>query len=200
MRLAPPPQVNVVRKEEKESKLAEFVRRDLAQRGSGSVGSADKTYFMIARSLDSPVARAVLDQAATAAQAGVQMRIMFMLDDCPPGPRDAILAEHHDMIDARFAADPRLLDAHEFLVLGPTTVWIGDCMRRDPSKRDAYEFHSDEAADAARSAMRSFDRLWRAASPLSTRRVPAEVPAAVVAAGEVVPSGTQSTADAGTRH
>jgi hypothetical protein len=35
------------------------------------------------------------------------------------------------------ARHPRLVEAHEQLVLGPETCWIGDCMQRDPAKCDA---------------------------------------------------------------
>ena len=64
----------------------------------------------------------------------------------------------------RFLTDARMLEAHEQLVLGPATVWIGDCMRRDPSKRDAFETYCDLNVPTARSARRSFERMWSMAS------------------------------------
>lgn len=199
MRLAPPPQINVVRKEEKESKLRDFIHGDIAARKCGAVHAGPQTYLMIARSLDSPVTRALLAACAEAAATGVRFRVLFMLDEGVARDLDAAAADHIATIDARFAADPRLLDAHEFLVLGPATVWIGDCMRRDPSKRDAYEFYSSDAAEAARSAARSFERLWQGASPLVLRRLPSDMPDVAVIAAETV-SGTNSGVEAATRH
>ena len=49
----------------------------------------------------------------------------------------------------RVLGDPRFGAAHEQLVVG-THVWTGDCLRRDPNKRDAFEvYHSDDASDPA---------------------------------------------------
>ncbi len=62
--------------------------------------------------------------------------------------------------------DPRLLAAHEQLVLAPDRAWIGDCMRREPTKRDTYERFAANAPDVAALATRSFERLWRAAVPM----------------------------------
>jgi len=69
-------------------------------------------------------------------------------------------------IEIRWACNPRLLDAHEELVVGPLTSWTGDCMRRDPNKRDAYESFNSGCAEAAGWARISFDRLWQASEPL----------------------------------
>ncbi|MEQ1576200.1 MAG: hypothetical protein ABL894_00975, partial [Hyphomicrobium sp.] len=66
----------------------------------------------------------------------------------------------------RHAPDARLLDAHEQLILGPSSVWVGDCMRRDPAKRDAYECYASDSAETAVWAKRSFDRVWVRAHPV----------------------------------
>ena len=66
----------------------------------------------------------------------------------------------------RHAPDVRLLDAHEQLILGPSSVWVGDCMRRDPAKRDAYECYARDSYDTAIWAKRSFDRVWTRARPV----------------------------------
>jgi hypothetical protein len=188
-----PPQINVVRKEEKEGKLSEFILRDLAARRENP-SAIPLTYLMIARSLESPVARALLSACPNASALGIRCRLIVMLDEGVA--RGLSACDHIGVIDARLGTDLRLLDAHEFLVLGPTTAWIGDCMRRDPSKRDAYEFYSDDAVDAASSAARSFERMWRVSAPVLLRRLPDSVPDMAAIAAEAAPA----TIEAATRH
>jgi hypothetical protein len=195
MRLTAPPQINVVRKEEKEPRLRDFVLRDLLARAQG-LATGSPIYLLIARSLDSPVARALLSVSGEAAAAGIRLNMLLMLDEVARD-MDPAAGDHLASIDARLATDMRLLDAHEFLVLGPSTVWIGDCMRRDPAKRDAYEFYGEDTVEAARSAARSFERLWAGASPLLLRRLPCDVPDAAAIAAEAAPA---SPVEASTRH
>lgn len=198
MRLGPPPQISVVRKEEKESRLNTFVEQDLAQRKLEE--SLCATYLLIARSLESPAARALLAAAPQAAARGIRYRILLMLDDGSVRNQAPPASDYLAGIETRVGTDMRLLDAHEFLVLGPKTVWIGDCMRRDPSKRDAYEFYSNDAAEASQSAARSFERLWQAAKPALLPRTPPVIADAVPIMTDVPPAGVSSTAEAGTRH
>ena len=68
--------------------------------------------------------------------------------------------------EIRWARHPRLIEAHEQLVLGPETCWIGDCMRRDPAKCDAYESYVEGCGEAAGCAAVSFERLWLASQPM----------------------------------
>lgn len=189
MRVLSPPQINVVRKEDKEAKLRNFILQDLSARVNNPAHEAPPVYLMIARSLESPAARALLSLSADAASIGIRYRILLLLEDAVAHGLDNIIDKHLARIDARFAVDTRLLDAHELLVLGPTTAWIGDCMRRDPAKRDAYEFYSNEAPEAARSAGRSFERMWKISSPIILRRIPSDVPHASAVAAEVAPIG-----------
>lgn len=198
MRLGPPPQINVVRKEEKEARLTTFIDQDLGHRKL--TASAGHTYLLIARSLDSPSARALLAAAPQAATLGIRYRILLMLDEATTRDLAPTAGDHLAAMETRIGTDMRLLDAHEFLVLGPTTVWIGDCMRRDPSKRDAYEFYSSDAAEASRSAARSFERLWQVASPLLLRRITGTIPDAVAIMAEAAPTGLPGSVEAGTRH
>ena len=59
----------------------------------------------------------------------------------------------------RVLGDPRFGAAHEQLVVS-THVWTGDCLRRDPNKRDAFEvYYSDDAAVRLYAAG-SFEKLW----------------------------------------
>lgn len=194
------PQISVVRKEEKELRLRDFIMRDLETRRCGAVQAGPQAYLMIARSLESPAARALLASSVEAAAFGIRFRVLFLLDDAIAQGLNSAIVQHLDMIDARFAVDTRLLDAHELLVLGPTTAWIGDCMRRDPAKRDAYEFYSTDAPEATRSAARSFERLWQVSSPLLLRRMPNDIPDAAAIAAEAPRTGANGGIEAATRH
>jgi hypothetical protein len=75
-----------------------------------------------------------------------------------------------------------LLEAHEQLILSPTAIWTGDCMRRDPVKRDAYEAYAPDSAETARIAQQCFERVWTASEPY-----PAGASGEVAGLGAVAP-------------
>lgn len=198
MTILPPSKLSVVRKEEKEGKIRDFMAQDLSL--AKSAGGIDSTHLILARSIESPVARALLALRSEAAQAGIACRMLLMLEDGLANGVDCTLGDYARQIDARIISDHRLLDAHELLVLSPQSVWIGDCMRRDPSKCDAYEYYSTAVAEASASAMRSFERLWRIGKPLRLQPAASEpVDVAVLPADLPPPAGTQSV-EAATRH
>ncbi|MEW5964140.1 MAG: hypothetical protein AB1749_11315 [Pseudomonadota bacterium] len=188
------PAVHVVKKEEKEARLREFVQRRIAGRGAlPSLG-------VIARSFDSPAIKAL------AAEAG---SLDVMIDAIVLKPSDAADAEAFTAplagrVRCRLASDPRLLDAHEQIILDDTAIWIGDCMRRDPEKRDAFECYAEDAAEVVAWARACFARLWRVAEPLSVAgRRPADEPA-TAAVAPVLPgpgdAATDGEVEAGTCH
>lgn len=155
MRFAPNARSNVVTREEKEARLKAFIARHMEDhRASGAVPGVT-VYRLLALSAESPVACALRDLAPDLSAAGIRV--------------EAVLARRSpttklDDAECRFVTDHRLLDAHEQLVLDRVTAWIGDCMRRDPYKRDAYELYSDSPVTAGHAA-RSFAQIWRAAGP-----------------------------------
>lgn len=114
---------------------------------------------VIARSSDSPVVRALDAAAATLSACNAHVRVVFLQAGCRVG-------DYGDMvtIDARFALNPRLLEAHEQLVVGQT-VWFGDCMRRDPSKRDAFSQEKVGCSVTSSFAALSFEKLWALGTP-----------------------------------
>jgi hypothetical protein len=200
MRLNAAPHISVVRKEEKQQKLQDFILRDLESRAAGLL-AAPPSYLLLARSIDSPVSRAILAMGPQAAAHGVRLRAIFTMDEGVGMGAEAISADFVRLIDSRLASDVRLLDAHELLVLGPAAAWIGDCMRRDPAKRDAYEFYSEDSPEAARSAAKSFERLWLSASPLILTRHGPVVPLAPAMVADASQSGSErSSAEVSTRH
>jgi hypothetical protein len=157
---------------EKTDKLSDFIAGDLDSRTAHGLHAAAGCYLLVARSIDSPVARALIGHAGRLSVASIRVKAIFTEIESGalfPAPFAA-------PSECRWARDPRLLAAHEQLVLGPAYVWVGDCMRRDPGKRDALERFAASCAETANLAARSFERLWKAASPLES--VPS-MPAAV---------------------
>ncbi|MEO0729875.1 MAG: hypothetical protein AAFY64_05800, partial [Pseudomonadota bacterium] len=115
----------------------------------------------IIRSTASPVAHALMKAVAEAQ------------NDCNGSPRQisvrALVVQPYSdcddcadlgCADIRYAVGTNIDDAHEQLVIAGRAVWIGDCMRRDPIKLDAFEQFIDSDAEAVQWARVAFDRLW----------------------------------------
>lgn len=154
-------------REEKEASLISFMS-EVIERARESAGETQLQWSVLARNLESPCARAIAKIAADQTSSLLAIRAIVLDAETPalshagPSLPDIDIAELRILKDARFTA------AHEQLVLGETRVWIGDCMRRDPVKRDAFQlFHGDEPF-AARHARTSFERLWIKAGPAKT--------------------------------
>ena len=175
MRLRPPLRVSVTRHEEKEHKLQEFLALHLSHREQASEAERTTHLLLVARSLDSPVVRALAAMADEIAAAGLSVRIILGYIDGDPLPEDwgRGVAFTHDI---RWARHPRLVEAHEQLVIDPSTCWIGDSMRRDPSKCDAYESFVEGCGEAAGCAAVSFERLWLTCQPLVSRAAMGPMP------------------------
>ncbi len=175
------PPMDIVRLEDKESKLKSFIAQFL--RESCATGSLDRNrvLLVVVRSLESPAAKAV---ASLAGEGTLDIPVRAIvaivgkgeLDGAPQGTTAFFSGQ-----TVRVARDPRLLDAHEQIVLGPATSWIGDCMRRDPMKRDAYECFAADCAETARWALISFERLWQVSQPVESRPVGAVQQVAAIA-------------------
>jgi hypothetical protein len=193
MRLRPPLRVAVSRHEEKEQNLREFVLRHIAGSLCASGHACDLQ--IVARSLESPLIKAITSIGEDIAGAGLSVRLILAQLDHDPDPQAWArgVAFAHDI---RWARHPRLIEAHEQLVIGPETCWIGDCMRRDPAKCDAYENFIEGCGEAAGCAAVSFERLWHASEAVVTggRREVGVAPGALSARWE----GSQPSV--GTRH
>ena len=101
------------------------------------------------------------------AEKGVTVRVIFTAIDSEgfqSVDTDAS-AQLLEAATARIVSDARLYEAHEQLVLDGKTCWIGDCMRREPAKRDAYENYSNSDELTARAATVAFARLWQVGTP-----------------------------------
>ncbi len=160
MRLTPPARLVIANRGEKEAKLKTFIVQDLADAAAGS------TYTLVARAPDSPVAAALMAAAADVAAAHIAIRVVLFETDCfsEDSATTSLLECAH--AEVRVLHDIRFAAAHEQLVLSGNRVWIGDCMRRDPAKRDAFEMTHVGDAKAARHTEASFAKLWAAAKPV----------------------------------
>ena len=173
MRLPSPPRIVVVSREDKEAKLRDFIATALAARRDSALQSFGEAFTLVARAPDSPVAQAVLAMSAEIAAANIAIRVVFF--ETEPMSEDVVQASLLDVsgVELRMLTDLRFAAAHEQLVLGREQVWIGDCMRRDPMKRDAFEMYHE----AQRRHRRPRERLVRqtlgkvdAASPRRRRQ------------------------------
>lgn len=167
-----PPRMHVVRKEEKEGRLKAFVGEYLAL-ATASASSGDGL-TVIARSFESPVVRALAAFRKEIKAAGLSIRAIVVLTE---GGNEEV-TELLGSSPTRQGCDPRLLDAHEQLAFGDRVAWIGDCMRREPAKRDAYEIYSPDCAETAALARRSFERVWTFAGAGKAVSGPAALPSA----------------------
>ena len=91
---------------------------------------------------------------------GIRTRAIF--SEIEPAHAGAMPAPFAQPGECRVVRDQRLIAAHEQLVLAPDYAWIGDSMRREPSRRDTFERFAPASAEIAMQATRSFERLWRA--------------------------------------
>ncbi|MFA5949126.1 MAG: hypothetical protein WC807_02455 [Hyphomicrobium sp.] len=166
MRLSAFARMHVVQKEEKESKLKDFIGRDIAARKAAGGTAQPVVYRLLALSAESPAAKAIAQFAEEAESLGITIQAIFFRKGTAtgqPGASDPVIPASA----CRYVSDKRLLDAHEQLVLGDATTWLGDCMRREPSKRDAFESYSETCEATARRAIRAFEHFWITAKPAS---------------------------------
>ena len=196
----------VVKCEDKMETLIAFVGHWLRSIHGQTLDIDGATVLLVARSASSPVARALAASGTGLAAANIRIKAIFtsiapeLSAEGWTGPASTIPFSR----DVRWARNPRLADAHEQLVLGHSAVWFGDCMRRDPAKRDAFERYYPSCAQTVCVAERSFHRLWQLTDAFAVRgSVPAarfarqavDQPAdtAPIAAGEAAAVPTVST-------
>lgn len=168
-----PSSYKVVKHDDKIEVLKTFIAA-AADRIENGLTRAVAGPTLIARSPESPVAQAFLNSnhpifSKIAPRIVFTQSVANIADLGLTGPMVASLERQF-----RVLTDIRYLDAHEQLVLSADCSWIGDCMRRDPMKRDAFEKFAAECAATAGFAAVSFERFWRAARPLPRQTAPRE--------------------------
>ena len=183
MSLAALPKIAANNRDAKEANIKDFVAYELAMRAGSPADATSSVYSLVARAPDSPVVRAVSSMATVIAQSGISIRVVLL--DTYNAAEDHAAASLADLstCDVRVLSDTRFTAAHEQLVLSPDRLWIGDCMRRDPAKRDAFEIYHDGDTIAAGHASASFAKLWAIAKPV-TRLQTASVSTEVIVAGQ----------------
>ncbi len=165
MRLATSPSFLQAGRDEKETKLKDFITAHITARASKAIDTTSSHYTIVVRAPESPAAKALAMLSSELAHAGIAVRALILETDSQNDDAGQKTLLELANIEVRMLNDPRFAAAHEQLVLGNGRVWIGDCMRRDPSKRDAFEmFHADNAV-AARHAEVSFARMWKLGKP-----------------------------------
>jgi len=199
---------NVVRCEEKEDRILDFLGYYFELLGSECVDyDAEKSVTLIAHSPCSPVARALFAFTSETPAEDIDVRIIFthleptdmlsdwlelMMDETSSAPRP----------DIRWAKLPSLMDAHEQLILGTSMSWSGDSMRREPSKRDAFELFRSSCNQSAEYGLRGFNMIWESSEP-----VPARLSNSLVKSNRAEKNGSEAPAPgrasqttSGTRH
>jgi hypothetical protein len=178
MRISSPSRLMTMSRTDKEARLRDFIVESLTAlaESPGSNGSVT----MMVRSVDSPTARALGAALAEVPLDALDVKVII----ADTRVEDAALPSLRDVagIEFRLLSDPRFGASHEQLVVGRTHVWIGDCLRRDPNKRDAFEIYHKADPVARKCASVSFEKLWGRAKPL-VRLNGAQLSPEMIAAG-----------------
>ena len=191
------PRMQVVKRDEKEATLTAFINTHIGKLARGSEASEDNEILVVALSTDSPVVRALRHSADEHQLSEVHIRLILanisttdLVDDLHSLPAYSV----------NWARNARLLDAHEQLVISTTTSWTGDCMRREPAKRDAFECFADDCAETAAWARTSFERLWGVSVPLVFADTGAEADQRPELPVGAATNGSENEIVVGTRH
>lgn len=185
-------------KEEKERRLRDFIARDLETRKADAASSCATVYRLLALSLESPAAQALSSLATEITAQGIAVEVVFL--------RKVSAADADKAIPGavcRVANDRRLFDAHEQLVLGTESVWTGDCMRREPARRDSYESYRPNCGKTVGWASSSFEHIWLKAKPAgsgSTMKTLAETPEQALLEASLMASPDASPDPVALRH
>ena len=163
--------MSVTKRGEKELRLGAFISRSLqslsAAAESGALQPGERAVLVIARSAQSPVVKSLGAVASDIARAGCIVRMILARAD-RAGLPDALFVAQAAGLDCevRRVRNPGLMEAHEQLVIGSRTCWMGDSMRRDPAISDAYESFVEDCPAIAATAASTFERLWLGSEPL----------------------------------
>lgn len=147
------------------------------ERGRQVTDPRERMLTLILRSAASLPAQALLSASDDIRAEGILPKIVLArLEPSSELERLATLVSEiyggsQDSGAIRWARNTKLLDAHEQAVFGTTQCWTGDAMGRDPSRRNALSLFAEDAPDMVRLAELGFTALWRAAEPVSERRL-----------------------------
>lgn len=135
----------------------------------------ERSMTLIARSPSAAVSRALALQAKGLERQQISMRLIFarlapfeLLAELATalnltGSRDSKGAS------VRLIRTPALLHAHEQLVLGSSSCWTGDMMRRCEENRNGLDLWEQDAPGSVRLAELAFNAIWAIAKPVPAR-------------------------------
>ncbi|MGE0766119.1 MAG: hypothetical protein AB7L90_06615 [Hyphomicrobiaceae bacterium] len=163
MRPTNPPFRPFETKEERETSLIAFIRNALDATASGRVDAIS----VLARSPSSPVVAALLTLSEELAATRVGSRFVLAGGSAAAENETWNLTFSASFVhEIRLTSSPRVLDGHEQLIVGDRAVWFGDCMRRDPTKRDAFNSYLPNDPATARASRFAFQSLWQRAQSI----------------------------------
>jgi hypothetical protein len=153
--------------------VAAYLNR-LEARGGGL---RDRSLTLIARSPSASVARALIPHAKQLAREQVCVEVIFAT--LSPLELLAELALALNLIaprdgrgaSVRLIKTPALLNAHEQLVLGSSTCWTGDMLRRCEENRNGLDLLEEDAPGSVRLAQFAFNAIWAIAKPVPARHL-----------------------------
>jgi hypothetical protein len=132
----------------------------------GEAPDSERVLTIIARAPSSAVIKAVMGHARFLASRRVRTQVLLARFTPAPLMKGllAMLAETggadcaHERV--RWLKRPRLLDAHEQLVMGSAFSWTGDSLRRSEDRRNTLDIFHFDSVEAARLGGRAFHALW----------------------------------------
>lgn len=167
MQINVPPGNNGDLLEAREQRLMAFAAAGIEKVTEAEGGKVAATVLAVARSAESPVARALVALRSVLTEKQVNVRLVISDDDVPLDPFiTGTSGESAGCLpQVRIVRDSRLRDAHEQLIVAGAAVWFGDSLRRDIHRRDLFEQFLSDEPDAARAAAHGFQQLWSRTEP-----------------------------------
>lgn len=163
MRPNNPPFKPLESREERESRIKDFIRDALDETATGRADAI----ALLARSPESPAVAALLAMTDELAERRIGAVVVLAGGSAASEDETWNLSFNAKFVhEIRLTSNPRLLDGHEQLIIGDTAVWYGDCMRRDPLKRDAFSAFCPNDRDIARAGRFAFANLWQRAQSI----------------------------------
>jgi hypothetical protein len=135
---------------------------------------AERVVTLIARSPATPAARALALYAKDIERQQVSVQIIF----AKLAPTDLLIElatalnfmpREHEASAVRFIKNPGLLNAHEQLILGTSTCWTGDMLRRAEEQRNGLDLLEEDAPGSVQIAEFAFSAIWNIARPVPAR-------------------------------
>jgi hypothetical protein len=134
----------------------------------------ERNITLIARSPAAAAARALVGLAKELERQHVSVQIIFaklapveLLIELASSLK--ITPREHSPSAIRFIKNPSLLNAHEQLIIGTSTCWTGDMLRRSEEQRNGLDLLEENAPGSVRLAEFAFNAIWNIAKPAPAR-------------------------------